>query len=447
MLRPIRRSVVSLFCCAAVFFGFGGALAWAQQRIALTGTLITPDGIVASGAVVVEGGRIVSVGPQTSLKAGTRRIETHGIILPGLIDLHNHLTWNLFPRWKPAQTFGSRYDWQQLPAYNLLMDTPHKELVAEGLECQMERYAEVKAMSEGETSVVGGTKANCGERLVHNLDLSPAPASHQVVYNVFPIQMSEEALHDADRVLDAKGALLIHLAEGAPNNAAGAREFAMLKGRGLLRPGVSLIHGVALTADDFAEMSANGVGLIWSPRSNIELYGDTARVAAAKAAQVKMAIAPDWSPTGSDGSLAELNYAAAWNASQAHPVFTDRELVEMATSNAAAMIGMGGSIGSLKDGYAADLLVLHPHRTDQGKDAYWSVVHSDAKDVELLMIGGKIVYGDASLLDDRAEPVAVCNTHKALDAGTDSFASTEGTLDAALEEWGRKLAPLAECGQ
>ena len=71
----------------------------------------------------------------------------------------------------------------------------------------------------------------------------------------------------------------------------------MLKGRGLLRPGVSLIHGVAITPERFREMAANGVGLIWSPRSNVELYGDTANVAAAKAAGVKMALAPDWSPT------------------------------------------------------------------------------------------------------------------------------------------------------
>ncbi len=63
-------------------------------------------------------------------------------------------------------------------------------------------------------------------------------------------------------------------------------------------------------------MAAHGVNLIWSPRSNLELYGSTADVAAAKAAHVKIALAPDWSPTGSDGLLAELNYAAAWNDTQ-----------------------------------------------------------------------------------------------------------------------------------
>ena len=85
-------------------------------------------------------------------------------------------------------------------------------------------------------------------------------------------------------------------------------------------------------------MAAHGVSLIWSPRSNLELYGSTADVAAAKAAHVQMALSPDWSPTGSDGLLAELNYAAAWNDTQTPHPFTDRELFAMATSTPAAWL-------------------------------------------------------------------------------------------------------------
>jgi cytosine/adenosine deaminase-related metal-dependent hydrolase len=76
--------------------------------------------------------------------------------------------------------------------------------------------------------------------------------------------------------------------------------------------GSSIIHGVALRKPDFEKMAAAGVGLIWSPRSNIELYGETADVATAKAVKVKedqritIALAPDWSPSGSDGVLQEL---------------------------------------------------------------------------------------------------------------------------------------------
>jgi 5-methylthioadenosine/S-adenosylhomocysteine deaminase len=439
-----------LFCLCIV--------AWPQDvPIVLTGTILTPNGPVPNGAVLIQDGKIVAVGTNLSLPPNAKTIATNGILMPGFIDLHNHLTWNIFPRWKPIEEFGSRYDWQQKPVYKVLMDAPHRALVEEGYECEMERYAEVKAVSEGETSVVGGTAQDCGPRLARNLDRDHGQQDHRIIYNVFPFQMTEAELETAKNALDHNGALLIHVAEGAPNDASAAREFAMLKGRGLLRQGVSIIHGVALKPDDFKEMASAGVGFIWSPRSNLELYGGTADVRSTKAAGVKMALAPDWSPTGSDGSLAELNYAAAWNASQVNPVFTNRELVEMATSKAAQLAGVEQKLGSIAPGYLADLLVLQPHGSATHQDPYWTVVHSDARDIELVMIDGKPVYGDPSLTSQFLLPLAadrimVCGQMKSIvpretNGTPEHFGSIETTLERALSEWGRKLAPLAECEQ
>ncbi len=113
----------------------------------------------------------------------------------------------------------------------------------------------------------------------------------------------------------------------------------MLKGRGFLQPGVVVIHGVALGETDLKEMKDHGVGLVWSPRSNVELYGATANVAAAKRLGVRMALAPDWSPTGSSGMLDELRYASVWNyhTEPKDRLFSDSELVQMATSAAAEL--------------------------------------------------------------------------------------------------------------
>jgi 5-methylthioadenosine/S-adenosylhomocysteine deaminase len=447
--------------CSIFLLLLASRLSLAQTiPIALTGTVLSPSGVIENGTVLFQGGKILAVGAGVRLPPDTKTVATHGIILPGFIDLHNHLTWNVFPRWKPTQEFGSRYDWQQKPIYKTLMDAPHHELVAEGFECDMERYAEVKAVSEGETSVVGGTKRDCGKRLDHNLDLDPrvGTAQAQIIYEVFPFQMTEEQLAKARATLDLHGALLIHVAEGAPGNASSAREFTMLKDRGLLREGVSLIHGVALKSADFREMADAGVGFVWSPRSNLELYGDTANVAAAKAAGVSMAIAPDWSSTGSDGTLAELNFAAAWNAAQTPPVFTDRELVNMATSGAAKLARLDKSLGSLAAGYAADIVVLRPHsRPINNADAYWSVVHSDEHDVELVVIGGEAVYDDPQTDEQLGwhggmEQLTICGVEKeiaskAVPDALNNFQALQRELDHALAEWGRKLAPLAECGQ
>ncbi len=442
---------------------FGFHYLWAQSAepgYALRGTLVTPAGIVEDGTILIQQNKIVAVGAKVKLPKNATVIDTHGVIAPGLIDLHNHLTYNVFPRWHPSSEFGNRYDWQQKPIYQTLIESPHASMVADGLECEMERYAEVKALSEGETSAVGSLAEACSTGLAHNLD---SEDEWHVAYNVFPLQMSEGDLAPIRQGLanHQLHAFLIHLSEGGHQDASAAREFVMLKGRGLLIPGVALIHGGALQPENFVEMAAHGVSLIWSPRSNLELYGSTADVAAAKAAHVKIAVAPDWSPTGSDGLLAELNYAAAWNDTQKPPLFSDRELVAMATAVPADLIGASNRLGALEPGHDADVLVLRPETGSAKHDAYWTLTHATAAQVTLVMVGGEPLYGDPDLLEKMepghpSERLEVCGSSKTLlftglhghvDAADETWAHTASTLQDALRHYGRNLAPLAECGQ
>jgi cytosine/adenosine deaminase-related metal-dependent hydrolase len=433
---------------------FAPALAWVwaaalgAQTVALTGTVVLPDGAVEHGTVVIDEGRIIASGANVTAPKDAKVIAIDGVIAPGFIDLHNHLTYNVLPRWKPNEEFGNRYEWQQKPVYGELISAPHAEMSGLGLECEEERYAELKAIAQGETAVVGSVHG-CSLDLDRELDVDPRLGAGlgRIINNVFPLEMTEAALADAKAALSAtpRVSLLIHVSEGSPHDAAAAREFTMFKARGLMRPGVSVIHGVAIPAFGFAEMAKAGVGLVWSPRSNIELYGDTANVAAAKGAGVTMALAPDWSPTGSVGMLGELGYASVWNQGQRPASFTERELVEMATANPAKLVGLEGQIGSLAAGHAADIVVVRRTRPD----AFAALTHAAPEDVLLVMIGGEAVYGDPELLKTATghagERVKVCGVEKAFSAEA-RFAATEAKLAPALRQVGRGLAALAECG-
>ena len=81
----------------------------------LRGTVVAPEGVIADGAVRISGQKIEWVGPWEAQPPGTQVVETQGTIYPGLIDLHNHLTWNVFPRWRAGRLFPNRYEWQQFP--------------------------------------------------------------------------------------------------------------------------------------------------------------------------------------------------------------------------------------------------------------------------------------------------------------------------------------------
>src|SRR5262249_27810794 len=133
-------------------------------------------------------------------------------------------------------------------------------------------------------------------------------------------------------------ALELHVAEGT--DAYAEEQFTFLESRGLLNPKGVLVHGIPLTASDFAAMAAAGTALVWSPRSNLELYGATTNVNAALAAGVETALAPDWALTGSSNMLDELKVASRWNRDHLSGRLSDRDLVEMATSVPARIVGV-----------------------------------------------------------------------------------------------------------
>jgi cytosine/adenosine deaminase-related metal-dependent hydrolase len=229
----------------------------------------------------------------------------------------------------------------------------------------------------------------------------------------------------------------------------------MLRARGLIRPGVSIIHGTALHQTDFQEMAKNNVGLIWSPRSNLELYGDTTDVRTAKQSGVKIALAPDWSPSGSDGILQELKYAAAWNAGQYPKIFTDAELVQMVTLDAAQLAKLDDKIGTLQSGRFADLLVI---RSDE-MDAYRALLHADPLNVRLVTVGGSPAYGDAEMMRDlvpesQLQSLQLCHTARFVDLETEkalqgtapkTWKQTVDALTHALDEWGLTAPQITPC--
>src|SRR5882757_6078229 len=459
------RSHVVVMSCVLLVLHLGLRVSVAQQLWAVRGTVVTPTEPIEAATVLIDGSRIRAIGHDRDVPKGARLIETDGYIYPGLIDLHNHVTWNVFTRWAGGQKYGARYNWQQQPEYLMALDTPHHMLIAEGHGCAAERFAEVKAVAGGATSQAGLSLAdlsaptpakplpNCLANIVRELGVAsrlyPRDTPEPLQYKVFPLALDEAEAVSLREGL-GNGAIrsaLVHLAEGNPQNAGTRREFGELKARDLLIRGVTVIHGVALTTGNFAEMAKAGVGLVWSPRSNFELYGETSNVEAAKKAGVMMAIAPDWSPTGSDGMLQELKYAAVWNATQQPVVFTDQDLFEMATRNASRLAGIDEEVGTLEVGKRADLLVLKSHEGN----AYTAVVHAKAADVELVVVDGVPAYGDADLMtkingEHSDTRVAVCGVSKKLTlTSVDDWDSTVNELRSALDKWGSELSPITDC--
>src|SRR5690349_17881979 len=95
---------------------------------ALHGGVITATGTLSSGYVVIDGGVVAAV--QQAEPTGVDRIvETDGVILPGLIDLHGHPEFNVFAAWEPPRLFANRYRWRSSDIYHQLVRDPQDLLL------------------------------------------------------------------------------------------------------------------------------------------------------------------------------------------------------------------------------------------------------------------------------------------------------------------------------
>src|SRR5687768_7355986 len=424
----------------------------------LLGTIITPTGVMKHGYVGIVDGRIVAVSENKPDIPGALFVNTDGIILPGFVDIHNHVIWNVLPRWTPGRTYSNQPEWNQDPAY-LAVSAPVSNLAASHF-CDMNAWGEMRAIVGGTTAIMATRPQPCVHGLVRNLDFNSGfygttELNREHIFNVAPGDfppptnpIGRAQFTGLARFFIANPfyeALVMHVAEGT--DAVAQEQFTFLQSQGLLNPKGVLIHGISLGASDFQSMASTGTALVWSPRSNLELYGVTANINAALDAGVEIALAPDWALTGSSNMLDELKVAARWNTERLGGRLTDKQLVDMATASAARAVGVHDEVGAIVPGLRADLLVVRGDISN----ALRAVINADAGDVDLVMIGGAPLYGARGLMspfwaESDLEKIDFPRSPKVLAtpiAGL-SLSSVAARLTSALAGQGTSLAPLTE---
>jgi 5-methylthioadenosine/S-adenosylhomocysteine deaminase len=343
---------------------------------------------------------------------GASVVETHGLIFPGLIDTHNHVLFDVFDEtdWSPTMSYGNHNQWTNEARYKALVDAK-QYLNGEGnavddFGCEMDKYGELKALVAGTTSIVGAANpANkaCYGSLARTIDQSPNDlgADKVQVATLFPTTAAADGVC-ANFTDGGTTAYLIHIGEGVDATALG--EFGKLgtittTDECLYAPQTTIVHGTAFGDAELTRMAAAGMSLVWSPKSNIFLYGGatdltkTANIPLARAKGLNVALAPDWSIGGSHNLLDELRFADHVDDTVWGDVLTPKDLVAMVTINAARALGLGSVLGSIEVGKKADLMVI----TGDAADPWSALLAARPRDVRLVLVGGVPVYGDAIL--------------------------------------------------
>ncbi|HHO53270.1 MAG TPA: hypothetical protein ENK18_20955, partial [Deltaproteobacteria bacterium] len=302
-------------------------------------------------------------------------------------------------------------------------------------------YGELRMLLGGATSIAGSSSE--GEGLMRNLDdaaLNEGLGGWEVGYETFPLGDIDGDLYasgcdgyyiDPPWVLDDR-IYLPHISEGI--DAEANNEFRCLSGidpggEDLIADNTSIIHGIGLTTSDVAEVSREGAHLVWSPRSNVSLYGETAQVVLYDNLAVPIALGTDWVPSGSGTLLRELQCADQLNRDQYGGHFSDRDLWLMVTRNAAVATGSDGQLGRLREGFIADVAIF----AKGGAELHRAVIEADIPDVQLVLRGSEPLTGDADLISGLLSP-ADYSACEALDDCVSEHVVCMDTLSLAAVE-------------
>jgi len=390
-------------------------------RLALAGRVVTMDDAFAArpdAIVYVDKGRIVSVQnraqPVPEGFESVTVVETGGTLYPGLIELHNHLSYNVLPLWSPVpKRFQHRGQWPNHKDYRPLVSGP-MTVVGQYRDAQgqssllpaLVRYVECKCLLGGVTTSQGvKLSSNSGIQrfyrgIVRNVEQTDDPELPEAQGRI-PDFQAKDASNFLARLKREDSCFLLHLSEGLTNPAqplsAARKHFLALEiapDQWALSKVFTGIHAAGLLPEDFEVLARHGGSMVWSPLSNLLLYGDTARVTAAKAAGVTIGLGSDWSPTGSKNLLGELKVAWLYSQEKLNGRFSARDLAATATRDAARILKWEKSVGTIEAGKRADLLVIEGTTADP----YGALIRAKETDLQLVMINGIARFGVPGLM-------------------------------------------------
>lgn len=314
--------------------------------------------------LAVEGGRIAKLASAATPSRGGRLDVAGCLILPGLINAHDHLEYSLFPRLGRGP-YPDAAAWARdiyRPA-----ESPIREQRCVPAAARL-RWGAVKSLLGGATTVA------------HH------DPYRRTFTRDFPVRVPRigwahsfdfaESVGAAYRRTPRRRPFVIHFGEASTPGKNHRLE--RLEREGALGSRTVLVHGVALDGADLALAGRRCAGLVWCPTSNEFILG-ASLAHDAFSSGVRIALGTDSSLSGAGTLIDEIQAAARAG-------FSEERLYAAVTRDAATLLRLHRGAGTIEEGGAADLVVV----ADRGVIPARRLAGLREEEIDLVVVAGRI---------------------------------------------------------
>ena len=401
-------------------------------------TLDESGSVLADAAIAVTDGRIVAIGDAAAVAgrfAATRTLGApHHILMPGLVNTHNHTPLMVVrgvvedigfaPAYTPGVPQGDMlsaeetYLLARLGAYEMLRFGSttvvdfyrHPAMLARALvEAGLRGFVGGRILDADTTALAGGrwvADHRMGERTLAEavgfLD-SDAVVSGGIVPVLgphAPDTCSRELLEKVAAVAQARNCIVHTHLHQSPGEVAiveareNCRPVDLLEDVGLLDRNLVAGHCIHMNEADIARFGRSGAHVAHIPVGNAA-HGSIAPIVALEQAGAKITVATD-TKIGDMFESMRLALAAARIRGAGFAIKSERVL-GWATRNGAAALGLAGEVGVLAVGARADIVMLDGRAPNLCPviDGPGLIVHSaSGGNVDTVVIAGRVVLED-----------------------------------------------------
>jgi hypothetical protein len=288
--------------------------------------------------------------------------------------------------------------------------------------------------------VEGGVKIFKGA--MRNAEETDDPRLPEAGTRVPDLSLAEDEIKSFRNSLSKRRAYFYHLAEGVGSTA--RKRFLDLAANQLIQESLVGIHSLGLKPEDLVAMAGMRAKVVWSPFSNLLLYGKTLDLKALKDSGAMFCIGCDWSPSGGKNLLQELK-VARFEVELQKSGHSSMDLVRAATSYPAMILGWERYLGALKPGAFADLIVVE----GTGDNPYDHLIDAIEKDIKLVVVHGIPRYGFKEIMrhihsdvEDDLETIVIGEVERSLYLHAPGSSLNDLTFAESRETLARAMADL-----